>query len=93
MRLTRREVLIAGGAGVSLFAPDVRGTAEGPWYRRTYRWGQTNITEKDPIRYDIAWWREFWKLTQVQGVIINGKGWATFAIDRLLDHEVVVFGD
>ena len=24
-----------------------------PWYRRAYRWGQTNITEKDPVRYDI----------------------------------------
>jgi len=28
-----------------------------PWYRRAYLWGQTNITEKDPVRYDIAWWR------------------------------------
>src|SRR5215831_18236815 len=26
-----------------------------PWYRRTYRWGQTNISEKDPIRYDVEW--------------------------------------
>jgi hypothetical protein len=25
-----------------------------PWYRRTYRRGQTNITQKDPMRYDIA---------------------------------------
>ena len=26
-----------------------------PWYRRTLRWGQTNITEVDPTRYDIDW--------------------------------------
>jgi hypothetical protein len=45
-----------------------------PWYRRTYRWGQTNITEKDPTRYDIPWWRAYWKRTQVQGVIINAGG-------------------
>lgn len=45
-----------------------------PWYRRTYRWGQTNITEKDPMRYDIPWWREHWKRTEVQGVIINAGG-------------------
>jgi len=44
------------------------------WYRRTLRWGQTNITEKDPTRYDIAWWRHYWKRTQVQGVIINAGG-------------------
>jgi hypothetical protein len=45
-----------------------------PWFRRTLRWGQTNITEKDPIRYDIRWWREFWKKTNTQGVIINAGG-------------------
>lgn len=45
-----------------------------PWYRRTYRWGQTNITEKDPVRYDLPWWREHWKRTEVQGVIINAGG-------------------
>jgi hypothetical protein len=45
-----------------------------PWYKRTYRWGQTNITEKDPVRYDIPWWRDFWKRTYVQGVIVNGGG-------------------
>lgn len=45
-----------------------------PWYRRTLRWGQTNITEIDPIRYDIAWWRKHWKRTHTQGVIINAGG-------------------
>jgi len=45
-----------------------------PWYRRTLRWGQTNITEKDPVRYDIAWWREYWKRTEVEGVIVNAGG-------------------
>ena len=28
-----------------------------PWFRKITRWGQTNITEKDPIIYDIEWWR------------------------------------
>ena len=45
-----------------------------PWYRRTYRWGQTNINEKDPIRYDIEWWREHWRRTKVQGLVINAGG-------------------
>jgi hypothetical protein len=42
-----------------------------PWYQRTLRWGQTNITELDVERYDIDWWREHWKLTKVQGVVVN----------------------
>lgn len=33
--------------------------------------GQVNITEKDPARYDIGWWRKFWKVTETKGVIIN----------------------
>ena len=45
-----------------------------PWYRRVTRWGQTNITEKDPPRYDIDWWRQYWKRTKVQGVIVNAGG-------------------
>ena len=45
-----------------------------PWYRRTVRWGQTNITEIDPVNYDIEWWRGHWKKTQIQGVIINAGG-------------------
>ena len=36
-------------------AADARPSADGlPWYRRAVRWGQTNITERDPTRYDIA---------------------------------------
>src|SRR5581483_10448480 len=45
-----------------------------PWYRRTLRWGQTNITELDPTRYDIPWWREHWRRTETQGVVINAGG-------------------
>lgn len=48
--------------------------AKPPWYRRTYRWAQTNITEIDPTRYDIAWWRQHWNRTQIQGIIINAGG-------------------
>jgi hypothetical protein len=45
-----------------------------PWYRRTLRWGQTNITEIDPAAYDLPWWRQHWKRTRVQGVILNAGG-------------------
>ena len=49
-----------------------------PWYKRTYRWGQTNLTELDPARYDSEWWREHWRRTRVQGVIINAGGIVAF---------------
>ena len=66
----------------------MRGQTAGPWYLRTYRWGQTNITEIDPIQYDIGWWREFWKRTAVQGVIVNAGGIVAYYPSRFpLQHR------
>ncbi|MCC6861057.1 MAG: hypothetical protein IT158_20990, partial [Bryobacterales bacterium] len=68
---------MAGGLAAPLalagFAPASQDPGA-PWYRRACRWGQTNITERDPVRYDIGWWRKYWKRTRVQGVIINAGG-------------------
>lgn len=70
--LNRRSFLQAtiSAAAVSSVAAE----HETPWYNRVLRWGQTNITEADPPRYDIGWWREYWKRTEIQGVIINAGG-------------------
>lgn len=55
-------------------ADELKSPGEIPWYKRVTRWGQTNITEKDPIIYDIGWWRNHWRNTQTQGVIVNAGG-------------------
>jgi len=66
---------LAAGPMAGNSGPALAGSKGGvPWYRRTLRWGQTNIAEIDPQRYDIAWWREYWKRTQTQGVVINAAG-------------------
>ncbi|HEV1286400.1 MAG TPA: Tat pathway signal protein, partial [Bryobacteraceae bacterium] len=62
-----------------------------PWYLRTYRWGQTNITEKDPEQYDISWWREYWKRTEVQGVIINAGGIVAYYPSKFPLHHRAEF--
>ena len=49
-----------------------------PWYKRTYRWGQINLNEQDPLHYDLQWWRSCWKRTQIQGVVINAGGIVAF---------------
>jgi hypothetical protein len=76
MNNTRRTFLqIAAAAAVpAAVKAQTRTGGKQPWYLRTYRWGQTNITELDPIQYDIAWWRDYWKRTEVQGVIVNAGG-------------------
>ena len=89
MNPSRREFLVTTGfcalAGVS------SGQGKAPWYQRCYRWGQTNITEKDPERYDIPWWREYWKRTQVQGVIVNAGGIVAYYPSRFPLHKRAEF--
>lgn len=65
-----------------------------PWYRRIRRWGQTNLTEIDPIRYDADWWRGYWRRTRVQGVIVNAGGIVAYYPSRYpLHHRASHLGD
>jgi hypothetical protein len=63
-----------GAVTANAAPPEAAAASALPWYRRTLRWGQTNITEIDPAGYDIGWWRQHWKRTRVQGVILNAGG-------------------
>jgi hypothetical protein len=84
--------VIRGTSGMSRAAAHAQNTpASEPWYRRAYLWGQTNITEKDPVRYDIAWWRGYWKRTQVQAVIINAGGIVAYYPSRFPLHHRAEF--
>src|ERR1035441_4964349 len=86
---TRRGFLQTTFAGAAASAAQ---TGAGvPWYRRACRWGQTNITERDPVRYDIAWWREYWKRTEVQGVIVNAGGIVAYYPSKFPLHHRAEF--
>ena len=89
MHDTRRrflQIAAAGAAALPAVAQNRAHTEAKPWYLRTYRWGQTNITEKDPVQYDIPWWRDYWKRTEVQGVIINAGGIVAYYPSRFPLH-------
>lgn len=65
-----------------------------PWYRRTQRWGQTNLVEVDPQRYDSEWWRQHWQRTRVQGVIVNAGGIVAYYPSRFpLHHRAEGLGE
>jgi hypothetical protein len=92
--VTRRDFVQTTLAGAALAAPaDPAPQADAalPWYRRALRWGQTNITERDPVRYDIPWWREFWKRTAMQGVIINAGGIVAYYPSKFPLHHRAEF--
>ena len=72
----------------------VRTSPEQPWYRRTLRWGQTNITEADPAGYDISWWRNYWKRTSTQGLIVNAGGIVAYYPTRFpLQYRPAALGE
>src|SRR6478735_10330453 len=106
MTTTRREFVAQLGALAVLAGtvgrakpsdhpdPDANSAAPAPWYRRTLRWGQTNITEIDPSRYDIPWWREYWRRTAIQGVIVNAAGIVAYYPSRYpLQYRALGLGD
>ena len=100
--MNRREFIESSAAAAfATWASDLQGPATPrqstlpiPWYRRAYRWGQTNITEKDPVRYDIGWWRGYWKRTETQAVIINAGGIVAYYPSKFpLHHRAEFLGD
>ena len=62
-----------------------------PWYKTVTRWGQVNITEKDPPQYDVDWWRKFWKQTDTKGVIINAGGIVAYYPTKVPLHRAATF--
>ncbi|WP_052731784.1 alpha-amylase family protein [Devosia geojensis] len=65
-----------------------------PWYKTTLRWGQTNLVECDPERYDAQWWREHWRKTRVQGVIVNAGGIVAYYPSKFpLHHRAEKLGE
>ncbi len=68
-------------------APSLNDQAAGPWYKTVTRWGQVNITEKDPANYDIEWWRKFWKETDTRGIIANAGGIVAYYPTKIPFHH------
>ena len=95
-----RRVFLGGHLGAAVAAglasrtPGRAQFGKTAWYLRAFRWGQTNITEKDPVRYDIAWWRGHWKRTRVQAVIINAGGIVAYYPSKFpLHHRAEFLGE
>ncbi|HWA10020.1 MAG TPA: alpha-amylase family protein [Opitutaceae bacterium] len=99
LKKTAAATVILAGARLTGLAANAAAANAGPraavpWYRRALRWGQTNITEIDPTRYDVAWWRGQWKRTEVQGVVINAGGIVAYYPSQVpLHHRAEFLGN
>ena len=56
------------------------------WYERVRRYGQNNLTEIDPELYDAGFWREFWRKTGIQAIIVNAGGIVAYYPSRFEHH-------
>ncbi|MDR2784886.1 MAG: beta-galactosidase [Treponema sp.] len=56
------------------------------WYEKARRYGQTNLTEIDPEIYDPVFWREFWRKTGTQAVIVNAGGIVAYYPSKFEHH-------
>lgn len=95
-RRTFLRQLAAGGAALSLgnwhaSAAEASSASTEPWYRRTLRWGQVNLTENDPQRFDLTWWKEYWKRTALQGLIVNAGGITAYYPTQIPLHRRAAF--
>lgn len=45
-----------------------------PWHKRVRRWGQTNLTEIDSQMGDLSFWKQYWKDTKTEGIVVNAGG-------------------
>ncbi len=99
-RRTRRQFLTqsagvaAGVAGARWLTPTAATSARTqtvPWYRRTFRWMQTNIAEIDVTRYDIPFWREQWARTHTQGIVVNAGGIVAYYPTKVPFHRRAEF--
>lgn len=57
-----------------------------PWYDTAVRWGQTNLVEADPARFDLDFWRGQWRRTHLDGIIINCGGIAAYYPSEVPHH-------
>jgi hypothetical protein len=89
--VNRRNFIQSGVAGAAAAAAQTPAESSVPWFKRVCRWGQTNITERDPERYDIPFWRDYWKRTRVQGVIINAGGIVAYYPSKFPLHHRAEF--
>src|SRR5690625_1369327 len=89
------SAVIAGGNLFTFVEKSLGNTTESdettPWYRGLTRWGQTNITEKDSINYDIDWWRGYWDRTQTQGIVVNAGGIVAYYPSEIPFHRQAQF--
>jgi hypothetical protein len=98
MTTTRREFVAQLGAMAVLGGTVARATPSeqpdlyaesdtpAPWYRRTLRWGQTNITEIDPLATTSPGGASTGVAPRSRGVIVNAAGIVAYYPSRYPLH-------
>ena len=77
-KVTAATVTLAGtnlfSIAANRFVNDFESKNGVPWFKSVKRWGQINITLDTAANFDIEWWRDYWKKTLTQGIVLNAGG-------------------
>ena len=57
-----------------------------PWYQQAMRWGQVNINELDPQRFDVQSWMDYFQRCRVDGITINAAGFVAYYPSKVPLH-------
>lgn len=89
MKLSRRQFhVMSGAAGLSALTsgPLAARDGEARWYNKVKRWAQINMTADDAAAFDLSFWRDYWKVTRSQGVMLSAGGQLAFYPTKLADQ-------
>lgn len=59
----------------------------GAWVEKCMRWGQINLREVDPQSMDVGWWKDYWRRTHVDAIVINAGGIYAYYPTEIPYHE------
>lgn len=64
------------------------------WSKECFLWSQVNLTENDPAECDMEVWKQYWKDSAIEGVIINCGGCTSYYHSKYpCMHEAETLGD
>lgn len=57
------------------------------WVKGCLRWGQINLREPEPPAADVEWWVDFWRKTQIKGLVVNAGGLIAYYPTKIPYHR------
>ena len=58
-----------------------------PWFDKPMRWAQLTLVEDDPVRYDLAFWLDYFKRTHSDAACLSAGGCVAYYPTQIPYHH------